>query len=260
MKFYIPSYQRAKRQKTLRYLADMGYGRGEIIIATQTERDRDEYAKLYDREAKIVFKPANSIAENRNTLMELMSPGEHAIMLDDDISRFDTLIPIKSKSHPFGIFKAVANREALDAILEGAFRLCKQYGGLTWGMYSIHNERMMYGAFSRARFNLDRLFAGTLIGIIRTAQMFNTEYRTKEDYEYLLRQARAGKPIIRLNWVAPYAEHFTSGGCSETRSQEGAYSSTLLSCEFPEYVQQNKKKPEEITQIKPLFEGTGGEK
>lgn len=255
MKIYIPSYQRAQRQKTLRYLADLGYTRDEIFIATQTERDRDEYARLHDREARIIFRPAHSIAENRNTLMELMSPGEQAVMLDDDISRFDVLRPIKAKGHPYGTFKRVDTRETLDSIFEGAFRLCKQHGGLTWGMYSIHNERMMYGALSRARFNLDRLFAGTLIGIIRTAQVFNTEYQTKEDYEYLLRQAREGRPILRLNWVAPYAEHFTSGGCSETRSREGIYSAALLSCEFPEFVRQNKKKPEEINQIKPLFGG-----
>lgn len=252
MKIYIPSYQRAQRQKTLKYLAGMGYGKGEIVIATQTERDRDEYARLHGSEANIVFRPANSIAENRNTLMKLMEPGEQAVMLDDDITRFDVLVPLRSKVHPYGTFRPVTSRAELDEIFEGAFRACRRRGALTWGMYSIHNERMMYGALSRAKISSDRLFAGTIIGMVRTNQLFDTQYQTKEDYEYLLRQAREGRPILRLNWIAPYAEHFTSGGCSETRNREGIYSAALLASEYPEYVKQNPRKPHEVVQTQPI--------
>ena len=147
----------------------------------------------------------------------------------------------------------MSTRKELDGIIERAFEVCRRHGALTWGMYTIHNERMMYGALSKARYSMDRLFAGTVFGIIRTTQVFNEEYHTKEDYEYLLQQAKGGRPVIRFNGISPYAEHFSKGGCEESRGRERDFSAVLLSCEFPEYIRQNPRKPEEVRQIKPLY-------
>ena len=253
MKFYIPSYRRAYKQKTLAYLSQLGYSREEIVVATQTREDYDEYRRRYDGVADIIFRAGKGVSENRNTLMNKMRIGERAVMLDDDITRIDKLLCVGSARRRFGSFSPVTTRKELDSLIHSAFSLCERLGGLTWGMYSIHNERMMYGAFRRERVNLDRLFAGTFMGIIRTEQIFNTQYQTKEDYEYLLRQAQAGRPVVRLNWVSPYAEHFTRGGCEETRIEEDIFSAALLSAEFPGHVKQNAKKPAEVTQIAPLY-------
>lgn len=252
MKFLIPSYKRSNRQKTLEYLHDLGYSRDQIIIATQTSDDYHAYSKRYASDALIIYSEAHNVSGNRNNLLRTLNVGESAIMLDDDISHIDRLVCIKDSKHPFGRFAPITQKDALDRLIASAFDYCRQHGGVTFGAYSIHNERMMYGAVqNNGRWSSNKLFTGTIMGIIFTGQLFDERYDTKEDYAFLLRQICRGKPVFRMNNISPAASHFTKGGCQDAwESDKNLYSAMLLVNEFPDYVKPNPKKRSEVLQIR----------
>lgn len=252
MKFLIPSYKRAGKQKTLEYLHGMGYRRDEIILSTQTETDYAEYQRNYGDRARIIYGEAHNVSGNRNNLLKTLKIGEKAVMLDDDIASIDRLICLKDAKHPFGRFEKIQQKAALEKVLNAAFAICEAHNGHVFGAYSVHNERMIYGAVqNNGSISKNKLFIGTVFGIIFDGQLFDERYETKEDYAYILRQISDGKPVFRLNSVSPYASHFTKGGCQEAwKSDKNLYSAMLLVSEFPEQVKHNPNKVGEILQIR----------
>lgn len=251
MKFLIPSYHRSEKQKTLEYLTRLGYIRDEIFIGVQTEADRDSYTASYGDKARIVYAPAHNAAGNRNTLLKLLKVGERAVMLDDDISSVDRLVCLTDSKHPFGRFSPIKTREAMDELVHNGFRQCKRTGGVTFGTYLVHNERMMYGAIKgHGIFSYDRLFPFGFVGLIFTGRLLNEQYDTKEDYEYILHQLRSGRPILRMNNVALKADAFSKGGCQEAwESDKNFISACMLVAKYPEYVKHNPRKHGEVLQI-----------
>lgn len=255
MKYYIPSYHRLGRQKTLEYLSGLGYGPESIIIATQTEDDYRGYSETYSGKARIVYGQAHNCAGNRNTLIRLMAPGERAVILDDDIKSIDQLMPICGKQHnKFGIFRAIDTRDELESLIATAFDICAQAGADIWGMYTVYNERMIYKYYvSGQYYSLDTIFVGTVFGMVNTGRYFDTNFETKEDYEYLLRDISAGGHTVRLNWYSPKTDHFEGpGGCTETRLNKERYvlDAATLQCKYPQYITLNRSKPGEIRMIR----------
>lgn len=253
MKFLIPSYKRPEKQKTLMYLHELGYTKKDIILSTQTTEDFEKYRHKWGEKAEIILTPgAYNAAGNRNGLLRTLRVGEKAILLDDDIARIDRLVCITSKKHPFGEFAPVKSKDEFESIIAAGFAECQKRNALTWGMYSIHNERMMYGAIkNNGKWSEGKIFIGSFFGIVFTGQMFDERYSTKEDYQYLLSQRKQGYNILRMNAAAPYASHFTKGGCAEVWGSDlNVYSAHLLVHEFPEYVKLNLKKQGEILQRK----------
>lgn len=253
MKFLIPSYKRSDKQKTVMYLHGLGYTKQDITISTQTPEDFKAYSEKWGDKAQIIFTPeAKNAAGNRNGLLKTLEVGEKAVLLDDDISRIDRLVCVSSKKHPYGEFVPISGKVEFEQMLARGFAECKKRNALTWGMYSIHNERMMYGAVKgNGRWSKDRIFIGSFFAIVFTGQLFDERYSTKEDYQYLLTQRKAGYNILRLNIAAPYASHFTKGGCEEVwGTDENVYAAHLLVEEFPQYVKHNPNKRGEILQLK----------
>ena len=85
MKFLIPSYMRADRQRTLRELLRLGVDKDDIFIGVQTRSDFDIYKNCADGFENIVYKPAHNLSGNYNNLLEEFRDHDVVALMDDDI-------------------------------------------------------------------------------------------------------------------------------------------------------------------------------
>lgn len=82
----IPSFKRSEQQRTLQLLSGV-YERERIILSTQTKEDYDAYNRLYGGVATVIYREANSVGGNRNTLLEYCEKNNisNGLFLDDDL-------------------------------------------------------------------------------------------------------------------------------------------------------------------------------
>lgn len=64
--FCIPSYLRADRQKTLELLERIGVPKEQIVLAVQTESDKEAYTKagIADRVGTFLYREGHCVADN----------------------------------------------------------------------------------------------------------------------------------------------------------------------------------------------------
>ena len=231
-KILIPSYRRASSQSTLSTLSAC-FAKEDIIIATQTTSDYDEYRKRYDAMATIIYREADSVGGNRNTLLEYCETHgvKHALLLDDDI--LGLLLSNGRK---------LKDAKEIKAVFDYFFQLATKCDATAFGTYPLSNT-----FFMKNRVSVNKIFIGTIFGILDTHLRFDETYRVKEDYELCLRLLSKGKRLLRFDNVSPIAKHKTAGGCAdEWKSQQYRQYAERLVFTYPDIVKMNPKRAGEI--------------
>ena len=110
------------------------------------------------------------------------------------------------------------------ALMERCFELCRSNGITMFGSYATDNKLMMKQTATR------NIIDGMLCGLLDTSYRYDTNFKTKEDYELSLRLMTQGKKIVRFNSFAPASVPRTKGGCEELRKRadDGVYAEWLV--------------------------------
>ena len=200
----IPSYQRCGRVKTLKML-DGAFSKNDVILATQTKEEYEQYSALYGSVATIIYGEAHNCSESRNNILEyVVKKGIGEILfLDDDISNVRTMYDKHLKGDEFR------------KLMEECFELCRKNGIVMFGSYATSNRFMMSKTASR------NIIDGMLCGLLDTSIRYDAGFMTKGDYELSLRLMTQGKKVVRFNSFAPQADARSKGGCEEIRSRGG---------------------------------------
>lgn len=225
--FCIPSYRRAKKQKTLEYLESMGIPKEIIYISTQTEEDYNEYSNIYGKRASIIFSEGNCVSDNRNNILNKFPIGKKIVMLDDDLSFIGKLKD--KKIVPF-------SKEQLIEFIQDAFNYCEKNNALVWTGYPVEN-----GYFMSAKIDKKNFGVGCIMGIINSEYRFNRQYKIKEDFEFCLHQIKDGYNCIRFNFIHAKGDHKSKGGC-ETFWEKDEECTNRLLCEYPNLIKRGIKK------------------
>lgn len=208
MKVIIPSYQRCGRVVSLEYAKRIS---DDIIISVQTAADYASYVKEYGSSARIVYRQADTAAGNRNTLLECLSDGEAALMLDDDVKRLSVCEGPKWKDV----------REATREDIEQCFRTMRKSGTVLGGFYPVNNP---YFAFRGKRVTGHDILIGAAMLFIGGQLRFDESYEACEDYALVLGMIAGGHDVTRFNRIlidttddrmADALDGKTSGGMAE---------------------------------------------
>ena len=233
----IPTYQRAKKQKTLKYLEDIGMPKGRIVMSVQNKKDYEDYVSegIRDRVGELIFKEGEYLPHNRNALMEHFNIGEKMIMLDDDITMIHKL--------DGNGFADVDTLDGFNHIVELGFALCAKYRTRCFGLYNVDNAYFMKNNYSERAITI-----GTFMGLIVGKERFCTEIMTKGDFEYCCQMIEKTGRSIRLNNYSTRAGHFDADGCANARKDPERYrkDAEWLANRYPTLLKINKKKPDEV--------------
>lgn len=209
----IASYDRVDRQPMLLNLAQMGYERHEIILATQTPTDYEAYSEKYGEYATIIFRPGSNVSENKNTILEHLRDhceNTRVVMCSDKVRAINWMDKDKQ-------LHEISTREEMDALVKKAFFVTKRLGGSVWGFFSVGNTFYMSRTIS-----INQQILGCFMGINDPGQqMFDPEQPLKEDFEFVLRHVAAGRKTVRFNDLCLTATLHTKGGCHSAWFSEG---------------------------------------
>lgn len=202
----IPSYKRAGKVKTFELLGG-AFTKDEVIIATQTESDYEEYTKLYGEQATIILAEAHSCGEARNNLLDYCEGKgiKEVLFLDDDLKK------IRTVDDRFLV--GVEFRDLMDK----CFQFAHKNSITLFGSYATDNPMMM------SRKAVPNIIDGMLCGLLDTSIRYDKSFTTKSDYELSLRLMSHGKRVIRFNSFAPVNSPRSSGGCEEIRQRKEEY-------------------------------------
>lgn len=233
----IPSYKRGHEQQTLQYLKKLGYNPRQIIISTQTEDDYKEYQQKYGKDATIIYGNGNCVGDNRNNILNFIEKGCNIVMLDDDVKCLQKLSN--------GKLINVETREELDKFINNAFDYCEKNNARLWGVYPVSNAYFMKNTIDKKN-----ILIGCVLGL-KNEFLFNSEFRTKEDYELCCREISKGYNCVRFNNVTVNAKHKTNaGGCKDDWKFEiNKRCADMLIQKYPTLIKRNNKKPEEVRYV-----------
>lgn len=183
MIYGIASYHRPEC-RTVRTLLDAGVDKRDILIATQTEDDYEDYRRLHE-DIRVIYREASSAAGNRNTILETVKE-RPLILLDDDIT---SIAKYDGKS-----FKP-ATEECLRLIE----KIVEESEGICIGGVAASSN----GLFAKGRweYDADTLLQGSLLFVYDREIRFSEKYLMVEDYEICLRAIAQGKHTSRYNHI-----------------------------------------------------------
>lgn len=231
MKILIPSYHRSDGISTLDLFA--GVGRENIVVSTQTEEDYEAYKRAHGDRATIIFRPCDCVGGNRNTLLQWCEDRgiSDAVMLDDDIEAF--LLMDGTRITNLGTLMRIITRCQSKAVETGA---------QLWGGYPVANP-----FFMKKRVRPRCIVIGTILGFTDTSVRFDERFRTKEDYELSLRLISRGGNVLRFDYLAMAAKHYSKGGCEdEWKAGKTEIFAKALVKKYPGLCKMNARRPGEI--------------
>lgn len=232
IKFAIPSYKRAEKQRTLNMLVNLGYEKEDIVIATQTKQDYEEYSERYGEQCTIIFREANTVTGNRNTLLDYFDKGQWLIMLDDDIEGIYRLAGKK--------LVKVETKKELDEMFTDFFEYTEKNNGKMWGVYPVKNAYFMNNTINKKN------IINSCLGIINDFR-FDENYKAKEDIELCCRYIANGYNVIRFNFITYDVKHKQKGGCYETwKTDENEKVAVRLVTKYPKLLKMNTKRKGEV--------------
>lgn len=235
--FGIPSYKRSHEQLTLKYLKNLGYNPSQIILSTQTEEDYLEYKTKYENDCIVIYGKGNCVSDNRNNILKFLQKSVNIVMLDDDIKSLQKLVN--------GELIDINTKEDLDKFIENAFNYCKINRARIWGIYPVNNSYFMKHTIDKKN-----IVIGCVMGI-KNEFLFDTKFRTKEDYELCCREISNGYNCVRFNNVTANAKHKTNeGGCKDDWKFEiNKKCADMLIEKYPILIKRNSKKLDEVRYI-----------
>lgn len=215
MIYGIASYRRPEC-RTVKTLLDAGVRKRDIVISVQDEKDLAQY-KAKHPDIRIVYRPADSAAGNRNTL--LMNIKERPVcLLDDDIVSFGVF----EKNFRADTKKGLA---ALESVLESA----KKNGCTIAGIAATSNGII---ARNRSAESIDILLQGSVLLFMDRDTFFDERFKMVEDYEICLKAICNGKHTLRDNRiVANKPQNGTNVGGLHERYMRGELPSWIIRLE-----------------------------
>lgn len=208
--FGIASYNRPDKQNMLAYLKGMGFGREDIYIGTQCERDYDQYKKLFGRDATVVYRSGENVCDNKNSLLDTLVPKGLPVVLCSDKTKGIQILRGK-KLH------TVEDRESFDRILEFCFGTAAKCNAELWGVYPTNNAFYMKQSVS-----VDRMLLGCMQGFrAGTRLRFDRQFPIKEDFEISCRVIAMGGHTVRFNNLALNQTFHQKGGCYDLWNATG---------------------------------------
>lgn len=206
-------------------------------MSVQNERDYREYkdAGIGGAVGTFLFKPANSAAGNRNTLLSYAKPGERIVLIDDDVKYISRL--------QGGALKKVESLEQFERMITKGFALAQKHHTIGFGLYPVHNAYFMSCNYAPANICDAGLFA-----IINTSMRFDEQLATKEDYDFCCRAIKNFGAFIRLNEYALNSPAGHKGGCEDAWNnvEENARIARFLVAKYPDIIQLNPRRPGEV--------------
>ena len=207
MRFLIPSYKRCGHVTTLHMLRGYGVQDSDVTISVQTYEDHETYAAAYPG-VRIVCRPAHNAAGNRNTLLDTLSEGESAVLMDDDLRRIDKVVLLSDGKAVLAPLDEAGFFSMLD---EGFSR------ALLWGVQHIDN-RVILAASAKKPFMRNVMLEGSFMGCVGGCVRFDEGFDIGEDYEACANAIERGLDTARLTryCVRKHAPNGVAhGGCHE---------------------------------------------
>mgnify|MGYP004513332385 FL=1 len=197
MKFLIPSYMRADRQRTLRELLRLGVDKDDIFIGVQTRSDFDIYKNCADGFENIVYKPAHNLSGNYNNLLEEFRDHDVVALMDDDIRAIGYVREggKGGKATPEQ-FRACIESMG-DVVLSGRASICTAW--TSTNAVFAERARKAHGDIARGFIS-----SGWLMVVDPRRIRFDESLSACEDYDVQLRELNHGRDVYRCNRIYPY--------------------------------------------------------
>ncbi len=209
MRIGIPSYKRVDKLHSLKTLKELGYGKQDIVISTQTKEDYEAYIRAFGQDAMIIYRAGTNDSMNRNTCLNYFDEGEDILLIDDDIKEFCGLEVLGDKK----VLYKIGSRERLEDIVKKQFAFCKRHNSPMFAWYAVENAFFMSNTI-----DLRNILVGTVFGVtVRKDVRFNEVYDLKGDFEISLRLIERGFNAVRFNGFVAKADHKSAGGCEDAR-------------------------------------------
>ncbi|HEY2194497.1 MAG TPA: hypothetical protein VGH76_19675 [Actinomycetospora sp.] len=239
----IPSYRRPAvlTTKTLPTLIGGGVVPERITVFLHADDpDLEDYRALLPYDVDVEVTGAVGITAQRAAILNAYPVGCPLVQVDDDLS---------------GLVKALdAKRTApvtdIDAVFRSMFYETAARDLWVWGLSPTSNA--FYMTPGRITTGL-RFCIGTVLGTYTRPghPVHDGRAATKEDYELCLRAWWWDGGVVRADGIAPDADHYTAGGCSELRTPDVEEASVqALLADWPGLVRRNEKRRSGYPEIK----------
>lgn len=219
--YAIPSYLRSDKQETVDYLRSVGIPKERIYVFVQTEDDYSKYKAAHGDKCEIIYREADSVPKARNNILRFFKKEKNILMMDDDVSRFET----GSKE------SRLEELESPDTVIASLFDITKRLHGQIFGLYPVDNNFFMKDSVCMKK------PVNTVIGFPKGFPLlFDESYIAKEDIELCGRIMDMGGSIVRFNNITFKARHRTNdGGCKDVwKSGVNAMYAKQLTMTYPD--------------------------
>ena len=244
--YLISSYKRPNKQSTIDLLHRLGVQREHIILTVQTMEDLKSYERYRNLVGKLVYKPANNVAGNRNTAIKSVPRGSRVLMLDDDITDICYLHKSTGKMELLTIDTA----EKFQSFLKTGFSIAAKCKAPGFSVYPVCNDYFMSASYTPTS-----LAIGTLVGMVFSgSEFYDEKFSVKEDYEMSCRFIKKYNSFPRMNNFACKARHYTKGGCYEwwSDNKTNFECARRLCAEYPHIVKMNARRYGEVKMAHPV--------
>ncbi len=216
VKFCIPSYQRADRQKTLALLEKIGVPKEQIVLSVQTVADKKEYTKagVAQRVGTFLYREGTCVADNRNTLLDHFHRGSKIVLLEDDINKIQHLkIDKLTGKHSLS---DVTSYDELMHICKRGFSIAAQEKTIAFGLNMYRNATFMRKGYHRRKL-CDTGFLGIIVSDLR----FDNKLKVYDDSDMCARIIKRFGAFISLEDYTCVIDRKARGGCHDLWTTRG---------------------------------------
>lgn len=216
IQIYVPSYKRAGKTITDRWLKDC------VLVVNESEKK--EY-KLKHKGHRIVAAPDSvkgNMAKVRNFILQQAFEKDKVdvcVMMDDDVSGvgyYEKRDPVRLKS-----------KELYEHVATWA-TMAEEIGTVLFGV-NLQSDPKFYREYSP--FSLLSPVLGPFSCILPTDIKYDTRLSLNEDYDFFLQAVRRHRKVLRFNKYHYFAGHIDmEGGCAAHRrlDQEREQASVMI--------------------------------
>lgn len=224
----IPSYKRAKTQRTLDYLEKIGAPKEHITLSVQTLDDLNKYreAGVAERVNEIIYREGECVADNRNTLLDHFPAGKKLVLMEDDVDKVQALTIERGTGKKK--LRTIETWAELRQVIEKGFSAASLYGTVAFGLNLVTNPFYMQAGCHRIK-----LCGFGLYGLLNTALRFDRTFTLYDDPEFEARVIKkyGSHPVLdgytAIN-TSLKANFTLEGGCHELWSSQSNLRNDML--------------------------------